>query len=414
MNGRLSDRTNAAAGIAVALMLMLGLGGCDSLLEVRTPGVISSDAWDDPANAPLLVNAAIGDFECMFPVYIRSTAAISHELISSGIIGVDQNWGARRQILRNNAGGCGTAVGFYNPLQDARFLADEGYERISGFSADQVPTRERSLAKLAAYGGYTYTLLGEGMCEAPVDGGPLLSRSQLLGMAEERFTSAIGHAQASGDNSILNMAYVGRARVRLNQGNGSGAVADAQQVPEGFVRHAGRSEVAPRRYNTVMTASHEQRNWSVHPDYHNLEIDGVPDPRVELYDHGVVGTDNQTPQWSPMKYDSRSSPLPIARWEEAQLIIAEVEGGQTAVNIINDLRANVGLPGFESSDPVEIAEQVIEERRRELFLESHRLNDMIRHDLPFPTGLTHKGQPYEDATCVPIPDAERDNNPNID
>lgn len=232
-------------------------------------------------------------------------------------------------------------------------------------------------------------------------------------MAEERFTLAIGHAQPAGNHAILNMARVGRARARLNLGKGAEAAADARLVPEGFVHNATFSDVAARRRNSMSVTTHEQLNWSVHFAYHNLEVDGVPDPRVQLLDHQRLGMDAMTPQWSPMKYSSRSSPIPIARWEEAQLIIAEVEGGQTAVEIINGLRAKRGLPLFASTDPAEIAAQVVEERRRELFLEGHRLNDMIRLGIPFPTGATHKGQPYGDATCVPLPDHERFNNPNI-
>ena len=40
---------------------------------------------------------------------------------------------------------------------------------------------------------------------------------------------------------------------------------------------------------------------------------------------------------------------PLARWEEAQLIIAEVEGGQSAIDIINDLHARVGIPPFTAN-----------------------------------------------------------------
>lgn len=414
MSGLIHHRKPARSrAIVLAIALGVVLPGCDNLLEVETPGVVPSSAWDDPANVDLLVSAALGEFECMFPVYIRSTATIAHELIVSGITGVHQNWGARRQVLRNDTGACGDGIGFYNPLQDARYLADEGYRRVSAFTDAQVANRTAKLAALAAYSGYTYTLMGEGMCESAIDGGPLVGRAELLDIAHDMFTSAITHAQAAGDNSILNMARVGRARVLLNLGRGAEAVQDAIDVPEGFVRNATRSETDPRRYNSLAVTTHEQRNWSVHPAYHDLVVGAAPDPRVALRDHGVVGTDNQTPQWSPEKYATRSAPIPIARWAEAQLIIAEVEGGQAAVGAINRLRTAAGIPPFSSTDADEIGEQIREERRRELFLESHRLNDMIRWGLAFPTGLTHKGQPYEDATCVPLPDAERDNNPNI-
>ena len=119
-------------------------------------------------------------------------------------------------------------------------------------------------------------------------------------------------------------------------------------------------------------------------------------------------------------------------------MIAEVAGGQTAVGIINQLRETVsdlpwvddshpGLPGCSSSDPDEILAQVIEERRRELFLQGARIGDMLRHPdiwppshsfgdrefTPFPTGLTTKGERYGSFTCVPLQDREVLSNPNL-
>jgi hypothetical protein len=38
---------------------------------------------------------------------------------------------------------------------------------------------------------------------------------------------------------------------------------------------------------------------------------------------------------------------------------------------------------------------------------------MFRFNIPFPTGTNQKGQPYGTVTCVPIPDVERLNNPNL-
>ena len=113
-------------------------------------------------------------------------------------------------------------------------------------------------------------------------------------------------------------------------------------------------------------------------------------------------------------------PIPIARWEEAQLIIAEVAGGATALAIIDALHAQAGLPSFSGTNPTatQITDHImLEERRRELFLESHHLYDMRRFDLPFlpPAGTPYpdKGGFYGTATCFPLPDVERDNNPNL-
>ena len=48
-----------------------------------------------------------------------------------------------------------------------------------------------------------------------------------------------------------------------------------------------------------------------------------------------------------------------------------------------------------------------------LFTEGHRLGDMLRHNIPFPTGTNHKGQTYGPITCLPLPEQERLNNPNL-
>jgi hypothetical protein len=87
------------------------------------------------------------------------------------------------------------------------------------------------------------------------------------------------------------------------------------------------------------------------------------------------------------------------------------------VDIINALHDKAGLPHFTSTDPAEIQAQVIQERNRELFLEGHRLWDMIRFNLPLvpPPGAPFKsGGTYGSQLCVPLPDVERLNNPNID
>jgi hypothetical protein len=147
-----------------------------------------------------------------------------------------------------------------------------------------------------------------------------------------------------------------------------------------------------------------------------MEVEAVPDPRVPVVNTGRTGPNGQTVIWAQQKYPTAGAPIPIARWAEAQLIIAEAEGGQSAVAIINALRSRVGLPLFASTDEAEIMNQIIEERRREFFLESHHLGDLIRYNLPLnpPPGTPFvNGGVYGDMKCMPLPDVERLNNPNI-
>ncbi|MGH7475240.1 MAG: RagB/SusD family nutrient uptake outer membrane protein [Longimicrobiales bacterium] len=119
------------------------------------------------------------------------------------------------------------------------------------------------------------------------------------------------------------------------------------------------------------------------------------------------------------KYPAFSSPIPLATWEEAQLIIAEVTGGETAVGIINALHQRAGLPSYDPATDGDITEHTIQERSRELFLEGgHRLKDILRYmgtpyEISVDTGIDHFGREYGPTTCWPLPNVERHNNPNL-
>jgi hypothetical protein len=209
------------------------------------------------------------------------------------------------------------------------------------------------------------------------------------------------------------MALVGRARVRLDLGKMPEAVADAQQIPQGFVFNSTHSASDPTRYNKIYGDNYVNGFISVERPFIGLTFGGVPDPRVKT-DTSLNKAHDQSILILQHKYTSYNSPIPIATWQEAQLIIAEVQGGQTAVNIINTFHQLAGLPAFSSSDPVAIANQVRQERSRELFLDGHRLYDMIRWNLPFATGQSpYDGVTYGTTTCMPLPESEINGNPNL-
>jgi len=68
---------------------------------------------------------------------------------------------------------------------------------------------------------------------------------------------------------------------------------------------------------------------------------------------------------------------------------------------------------MDPSDANAFETAVLEERRRQLFSEGQRYGDMLRKNLPFQTGTNRKGQTYSNLTCVPLPDVETLNNPNL-
>jgi GAF domain-containing protein len=122
-----------------------------------------------------------------------------------------------------------------------------------------------------------------------------------------------------------------------------------------------------------------------------------------------------TPIWQQQKFTgSGAVSLPIASWNEAQLILAEAVGGQAGIDAINRVRAANGVTTPLVADPAsDITPLVLEERRRQLFSEGQRYADMLRKTLPFVTGVNRKGQTFGTVTCVPLPDVETQNNPNL-
>jgi hypothetical protein len=271
---------------------------------------------------------------------------------------------------------------------------------------------------VAAYGGYSYLLLGEAMCSAAIDAGPELTRAQLFALAEERFTAALAAAQTASNDTLRILAHAGRARARLNLKRLPDAASDARQVPAGFVFNVTFTANDALRENQVFVNNVRSLTVTVDDAYRALAFNGTPDPRVRVTDAGRKGPDQETQMYFQTKYANAGAPIPLARYAEAQLIIAEAEGGPTAVAIINALHDRVSLPRFTGTGAAEILQQIIYERRAELFLESQHLGDLIRYALPLtPAAATpyqrQKGGSYGAQLCFPLPDVERDNNPNI-
>lgn len=416
---------------AAVLLIAAGCYDASKILDQDAPSRVAATDLNNPNYAQLLVTSAVGDFECALTQYIVATGLVGDELIDAQLS--QAGWDYDRRTIFSASGPyslfqCGqTQVpALYTPLAIARFDADKILKELQGWTDTQVPNRQSLIAQAAVYAGYSLELLGESMCSAAIDLGPEMTRQQLFAAAESRFTTAITAATAASNASMLNAAYVGRARARLNQNNLAGAGADAALVTDPtFVLNATYSATITRRENLVWSQMYRGFFSSVDPSYRGLTFGGVPDPRVNVVDANTVGQDRSTEIWRQTKYSAIGSPIPIARYAEAQLILAEAENtaGNTtgAVNIINGLHTKAGIPPYAGGTQAEVQAQIVEERRRELFLEGQRFGDLIRYNIaiqpapgtPFPV----KGGSYGPNTgiqlCFPLPDVERNNNPNI-
>ena len=425
-NGARGRNRSRLLAVGLATMLAIASSACEDLLQVDLPTKVAAENLDNPSVAEVLVNSAIGEFECAFSQYVAASGQLTDELRHSSGWLVMTEWDHRKIGQDRDVRECNTNFGYgvFTPMQKARFSAESSRTRLEGWDDADVPERTDKIATVAAYGAFSRAILGEAFCEMTIDVGPIMSKTEMMQNAEAALGEAMSLAQASGRTDLAEAARIRRAAVRLNLGDNSGAVSDAMAVPDGFRFDANYSSADFYRYNRIYQHNHvdgfispEFNDESGQPtvDGENPSFGGVVDPRVESTVSGI-GQDG-SPLRLIHKYPAWTSPIAIANSAEAKLIIAEVELGQTAVDIINGFHAAAGLPAYEPAnvaDNAEVMAQVMEERTRELFLEGRRLPDFLRHDLPFATGThPYDGNTYGTTSCIQIPRRERDSNPNI-
>jgi hypothetical protein len=403
-----------------AVLLTVAVTGCDlgGLLDVTDPSRLLSEDVEVPAQADALMNGMEADFICAHGAFVVSSADLTDEFEDHTPSG--DAWTLDRRRPQNQDawgdGDCTGAVpGLYVSGSRSRWVADNLVSLLSGWTDAEVSNRAERMARASLLSGFSLSMLGATICTAALDQGPELSSQQMFAEAESRFTDAM----IGGTSDITNAARVGRARVRLYMGDDGGALIDAQAVPAGFVMNIFPSDANTRLWNRVWHRNLFTFGFGVPPWSRDLLTGGVPDPRTATFNTTQQTGWGPGDVWGQMKYSTSSTPMPIARYEEAQLIIGEITGGATAVAVINALRLPHSLPTFSSSVEADIQDMIIEERRRELWFEGFRLYDVRRHDLPlFPTPGTPyqvgiKGGSYGDQTCIPLHIVETFNNPTI-
>lgn len=438
---------------ALATIFSSACDSFDSLLEVDVPGALTTEDVYEPRMAETVVNGVVGRFECGFSSFIPGGSGREDAWWRTSAL-----YGGYAQYQVEHIGSSDACDGpgdFYMGFQMSRYMGEEIYARLQNWTDQEVSNRERLMAITATYVGLDYQIFGEVFCEIAVNNGPAMTPQQALQAAEDWFDRALGHIANTGDfelsgvtTSMEQLVLLGRARVRFAMGDNSGATSDASQIQPGFIAWVSRDATIESRYNQFYAHHNVQTHGSIagpQPDrlvegdsipftgYRDLTIDaqgfsvidgmpvkgtGTPDPRVPVQIlAGNMGLDGQTQMYVQTKYQSYGDPIPLARWAEAQLILAEIEGGQSAVDRINALRDVYALPHLVTTDPDVIAEHLIEEWRREFFLEGRFWHVKLEKDLWFPYGfglaVPERRGNYGMASCQLMPQSEYDNNPNL-
>jgi hypothetical protein len=447
---------------AVTLALSLGFASaCGDLLEVDLPASLTDDALADPKGAQTLINSVIGTYENAHNSYV---------------------WNAHgREEGAETRGPGGGSLAQYQPAADwfaelsiARTFARDLHERLEDWTEIEVPSRKRFLAISSLYSGAALSLMGSTLCEVALDAGELMTPQQTLALGEQQLTQALNEISAAGDfalpygiaSSATTMAYGLRAQLRWMARDKAGALADAQRVPKGFVAWATREpgvrnnspwfEGTSTRRQELLGVNDKWKgtnpvtgqpwpspipftgwyNLGILPDGRAVREDGLPIRTAGPYRTEVENTARPDTRvktsFGPIqasgdlgyvnaRYAGEGDDIPIVNWKEMWLIRAELEGGQRAIDLVNELRAADGLPLVTYANPGDarqISYMIYEERRRALYVEGRFFLTKLQHPdiFWFPRGIGytyHVGGTLFGGVRYTMPDDEFNLNPNL-
>lgn len=415
-------------GVA-ALGLVVSLGACDTLLEVDNYGAVDEKDINDPELIPEMVYAVRNEFQKDFAYMVYAGAIFTDEAVNGH--NYDQWKDIDLRIIEDN----NTQIReLYRIAQSARGTGDDMTERLRELVDD--PSTSLELATALTYAGYSYIQLGEFFCYAPIqqDGeGKAVRSDDILTVAIDYFEEAISilEGQSGSDaERILNLARVGAARASLQKGEFTDAIAFASPVPANFVVWVNHAENPTSRRNHLSSAT-KGANQSIGVDAPFRDLN---DRRIRHAAESVRGHNGETDLWTPYQSssysewtaDGESQPIEnttgirLASGLEARYIVAEAGGMSNAelLDFINERRAVGGQGDYTGTD---LQAELRDQRRRDFFLDGHRLGDLRRYLAlynidEFPTGAhpTDGWGNYGTATCLIPHREEGEGNPNYE
>jgi hypothetical protein len=449
-------------GLILGASASLALASCDTvdrLLEANNPAAIREDQLNSESLVTVLVNSVIGGLTTWYDdPFIWQGSMFTDEQIT-GI-----NWEGTARLNLRVVRFDGEGNGMFAAASRFRFIADSVSGRLRTLLKD--PAKDRRMALVLAYAGYSYTLMAEVMCEATLNvGEKIYTPKELAQLAIPRFEEAITVATAVGSSAadVANLARVGLARAALLTGDKAKVMSAAAQVPLNFVWWV---EWKDQVINNVLNARVSGTNHAlgVHPRFLNGTfgtqdlIAGQTDPRIQHTTRWSTGHNQLTKLYKPYQSlpfsgynggtvaavgrNCETTPRPagcpilfetgtdikLASGLEAMHHYYEAAGPTgtgpqgTTLAFVNARRtfgkqATVNLSGDA------LMTELREQRARDMYLGGFRLGDLRRwraagitdprHSFPTGTHPNPEWGPYGEATCWPIPLQEYIGNPNV-
>jgi hypothetical protein len=408
----------------VALLLAwlpgVALAGCDSLFDVENPTDITDDELQGNQaqflNALLNVPAAAGAEQ--YGDAVTTADLIADDIMQPGtnVTFLLPDWGDLEPFNEK-------VENLYNGLAEAWWHAQDATSRIRQLVAN--PDANAAVGRGYYWDGLLRVTMADLFEEVTFSGGPPLTPVQVYDSALIVLARAAQVAKAAGDATYETAAYATIARVHRSLYFEAGGIDRLARAAD-FAQQALARQATfrldalyqpPGKSNAVFTTVWGSlTNAGVGPRYIRRidPVSGVVDPRVqhtETMGRGVHG-----PYVWQLKYRAANSPIPVSRWQEARLIIAEyrLATGDLAgaLQQINLVRTAAGLPSFQSTDAAKIRDQLIYERQTEFWMELRNWQD-DRYYKIYPAEWTPASREAGVNRRLPISLRERGANPNL-
>lgn len=396
--------------------------------KVTNPGPVNAEFLNDKAALPGIVNGAGRDLNDALNWVLYTSAAAAREIYpagSTGSFGISVN--VQNGRLTDDESG-----EFWSPSQRARWTGEQGAARVKAVLGDADYAKSAQAAQVLVWAGFSNRLLGENFCTGVIDGGPAEDSKVYFTRAEANFTETMAIATAAGNTTLASAAQAGRASVRLNLGNLTGAVADAGAIASTFTYKMPYYTTEQVQYNRIYWANANApyraytQKWTWVLDYRAT----TKDPRVPYDSSATVkegdgavggqpdGTSGKVRWYYQTKYATQAAGVNLSSgWEmrlieaEAKLINGDVAG---AVAILNVRRAALSVPLVTATTAADAWTALKRERAIELWLEGRRLNDLRRWKAASRPGSYDAREDVATRDlCFPVSLQEKQANPNL-
>ena len=417
----------------LAAGLLLGLGACDSVLEVNDPDIIV-DAGS-AAGAIALRNGVIHRFAQAFD---GSGDAPDGFFLMGGLLA--DEWRSGDTFEQRNTTDFRTIAVTNSFISDlfrrANRVRNEGQAAINALR-QYLPEPESNIGQMFALMAFSENQIGEFFCNGTpftelegnqiVYGGPV-SNDSAYARAINHADSALAFRTGPDSARVRQLASVVKGRALLNRNQPAAAAAAVAQVATNFTYTSTHSVNATDNVIWLQSRSLRRLVMGDVEGINGLNFRTAADPRLvtslvgNSFDNSLQGV------FAPNLWDERTDPTIIASGIEARLIEAEafLRTGDVA-NFLAKLNAaratNATLNANPLTDPgntVARENLLFRERAFWMFSTGHRQGDLRRmirqynraENTVFPTGAWFKGGLYGADVNFPVPFSET-NNPNF-